>query len=445
MQVYELLLMPIYSALLLIVGILLRETRYKFSTNKQYLLPALAIKLAGAMLFAGIYQFYYGGGDTLEYFRGGSILRQALLENPALSIKLFFTQPGEADYSNKVVAEQIGGYYGSPTTLAVVRFAAAFNIFAFDSFWLTTLLFAGFSFWGIWAMYRTFVALYPKLEREMAIAVLFMPSVIFWGSGIMKDTLAITALGWLIYLGYTIFTHKNILVRFLSLFPAIGCLLLIATIKAYILAALAVALAYFLPKSLFALFKPGTTRLVAKISFWLFTGLLTYIFKGFLLQILQKATLQFIRMAMDFQGWHGFLAEKLSRSSGYSLGHIDFTPVGIARQIIPSIIVTLFRPYLYEVRNPVMLLTAIESTFILCFTIYVLYKTRLIATQKIIAGNAIIGFFLIFSLIFAFAVGFTSYNFGALARYKIPCLPFYVGALFMILHEYNKKYRPIAP
>ena len=46
-------------------------------------------------------------------------------------------------------------------------------------------------------------------------------------------------------------------------------------------------------------------------------------------------------------------------------------------------------------------------------------------------------FFLIFSLIFAFAVGITSYNFGALSRYKIPCLPFY-GAFLMILLNQSK-------
>ena len=32
-------------------------------------------------------------------------------------------------------------------------------------------------------------------------------------------------------------------------------------------------------------------------------------------------------------------------------------------------------------------------------------------------------FCMVFTLVFAFAVGFTSYNFGALVRYKIPCLP----------------------
>jgi hypothetical protein len=54
-----------------------------------------------------------------------------------------------------------------------------------------------------------------------------------------------------------------------------------------------------------------------------------------------------------------------------------------------------------------------------------------------IAKDPNLSFFLVFSLIFAFAVGVSSYNFGALSRYKIPCLPFY--AAFLIILYYDDK------
>ncbi|HRA12632.1 MAG TPA: hypothetical protein PKX31_13225, partial [Chitinophagaceae bacterium] len=47
-------------------------------------------------------------------------------------------------------------------------------------------------------------------------------------------------------------------------------------------------------------------------------------------------------------------------------------------------------------------------------------------------------FCLVFTLIFAFAVGISSYNFGTLSRYKIPCLPFYAVALIVIFYK-NKR------
>ena len=44
---------------------------------------------------------------------------------------------------------------------------------------------------------------------------------------------------------------------------------------------------------------------------------------------------------------------------------------------------------------------------------------------------------LIFSLVFAFAVGLSAYNFGALARFKIPALPFYFIALIILMDRAN--------
>jgi hypothetical protein len=51
-------------------------------------------------------------------------------------------------------------------------------------------------------------------------------------------------------------------------------------------------------------------------------------------------------------------------------------------------------------------------------------------------------FCLVFSIIFAFAVGISSYNFGALSRYKIPCLPFYAAALVILLYNQSSTAIP---
>jgi hypothetical protein len=58
--------------------------------------------------------------------------------------------------------------------------------------------------------------------------------------------------------------------------------------------------------------------------------------------------------------------------------------------------------------------------------------------------NPEVFFALLFSIIFAFAVGFTSFNFGALVRYKIPCIPFFVMALYMLRH-YGTKSKESVP
>jgi hypothetical protein len=50
-----------------------------------------------------------------------------------------------------------------------------------------------------------------------------------------------------------------------------------------------------------------------------------------------------------------------------------------------------------------------------------------------------LSFSLAFSIIFAFAVGISSYNFGALSRYKIPCLPFYAASLIILYYNVQTR------
>ncbi|MBL0145287.1 MAG: hypothetical protein IPP48_05575 [Chitinophagaceae bacterium] len=45
---------------------------------------------------------------------------------------------------------------------------------------------------------------------------------------------------------------------------------------------------------------------------------------------------------------------------------------------------------------------------------------------------------LLFSLLFALFVGVTTSNFGSLVRYKIPCMPFYVIAMYIIYDRGQK-------
>lgn len=98
---------------------------------------------------------------------------------------------------------------------------------------------------------------------------------------------------------------------------------------------------------------------------------------------------------------------------------------------------TFFRPYLWEARNPVVMLGAIESSIFLALFIFILYKLKwhLFTPLK---GKYLLSGLVIFIIIFGFAVGFTSYNFGALGRYKIPIMSPFSMILIYIIIKTNK-------
>lgn len=136
--------------------------------------------------------------------------------------------------------------------------------------------------------------------------------------------------------------------------------------------------------------------------------------------------------AYDIRYWSGREA-----GSGYSLGELDGSFGSMVKLAPQAINVSLFRPYLWEVKNPLMLLSALEATFFLFFTLYVLAKKRLRFFQALADPNIIFAY--TFSLSFAFAVGVSTFNFGTLARYKIPLLPFFATALILTYNHLNNE------
>src|SRR5690606_9434853 len=123
--------------------------------------------------------------------------------------------------------------------------------------------------------------------------------------------------------------------------------------------------------------------------------------------------------------------------SRYILGELDGTLEGMLRLAPQAINVSLYRPYLWEVNNPLMLLAALESFALLMVTLYVLARSRLRTFRYLGHPDAL--FCLAFALIFAFAVGVSTYNFGTLSRYKIPLMPYFLVGIGLIYYYSNKE------
>ncbi len=119
----------------------------------------------------------------------------------------------------------------------------------------------------------------------------------------------------------------------------------------------------------------------------------------------------------------------------YDLEPIDPSIGGMLKKFPLAVNVSLFRPYLWETRKVMQLLNALEATLFLWVTIKILIVIGPKKAWRSIVSDPTIQFCLIFAIVFAFAVGLSSGNFGALSRYRIPCLPFYAMALMLIYYN----------
>jgi hypothetical protein len=125
----------------------------------------------------------------------------------------------------------------------------------------------------------------------------------------------------------------------------------------------------------------------------------------------------------------------IARQTGGSDSHFSINTSNPFLMVFGGITATFYRPFLWEVNSPIALLSAAESSIFLFLTILFIYKRGINKFFSIPFSDPRMLMCFIFAFVFAVAVGISSANFGALSRYKIPSMPFY---LMMILLMYKK-------
>ncbi len=292
----------------------------------------------------------------------------------------------------------------------------------------TTVIFSLFSFIGTWYLYRSIIYFEPVLYKYIGYAVFYMPSVVFWGGGIMKDTVCISALGLVLFCLVNAVVQYKLQYLFLGIF--FGWVIL--SLKAYIIVCLAATSLLFIYWEKKEKIKNIIVKVVAAPIMLIMIIGIGYYFVPMLLDSTSKYKTDDLNKRVEgFQSWHTTLAQR--GGSGYSLGHVELTPVGMFKKFPAAVNVSLFRPYLWEVKNVVNLIAGFESALFMWFTLYLLFTKRFMLLKLLNVPH--LKFFLMFSVIFAFIVGFTSYNFGALVRFKIPLLPFYATVLISVYYR----------
>ena len=424
----DLLLAPVF---ILIIYLLAKKhvASKKSVLYEKYFIMALMLRLASAIVMALVYQYYYNGGDTFTYFSFAQAMREVFNADKSAFFKIAFDLKDNAFLAVYYLGED-SAFFFNPSSNLTIWITVFFSYLFFNTYILISFAFSIFCFYGCWKIFMLFCNIYPHLAKEFAIACLFLPSVCFWGTGILKDPICLGALGALTYHIYKLFFEKTKV--FKRILVIIFFFLLLKVIKVYIILSFMPAYSFWIIfrykdtiKSQFikSLMSPFLFIISATIGLFVFIKIAQYSER--------YAFDNLARTAKDTQNWI-FLSSQVQEGSGYSLLVVSYTPMGMLKVFPKAVNVALFRPYLWEARKPILIPAALEGLISLFFTMRLLYKCGFIRFTKLIIGNPEVQFCLIFSIIFAFSVGFTSYNFGSLVRYKIPLMPFYYIALFIL-------------
>ena len=430
----------VYLGIIYLIANGLKSQQQKKGLDSQYFIGGLTAKLIGVTAFCLVYGLYYGGGDTVNYYLGSVALVNLMTED----FDAFYSIVFENDLSgqNWFSFNQETGFpphymWRDSGTFAVSRYSTLSCLLGAKSFYVTSLLTASFSYIGMWKLYRLFTFNYPNAKKALGICILFMPSLLFWGSGIMKDSYVLGATCWFSYNFYYVFIkRKKILINALLVIFNIS---IIMALKPYVILSILPGALLWLNN---AYLKQVSSSFV-KIMIMPILGVII-LAGGFLLYSNMSGLMgdygnidQAVEKAKVIQ--QDLLREEQYGRNNYNLGEIDGTIAGMSSIAPVAIFTALYRPLFFEIGSPMMIISAFENTILLLLTLILILKTNPRKMIRIIISQPLILYSIFFSLLLAFGVGMASTNFGALSRYKIPFIPYYFSAIYLIYYLNQQK------
>jgi hypothetical protein len=441
---FEWVMLGIYMLVIMGVSFYIQITHIKRDRIYRYYTSAVFAKVISAVAFCLIYIYYYKGGDTVSYFETSRALLNLGMKNPGNFLKEIVQTPSVPNY---FLFDRVTGYpwsymFYDHQTWFVAKLLTPILVVSFKSYLVSTVMLSWLSFIGTWKLFKLLVRYYPNLEGRMAFCMLFVPSVLFWGSGILKDTITFAAVCWIIIGIDGVFISK--IKRLRNLFILILSTWVLLSIKPYILISLLPGAFVWILYNRISKARSKFLKYSAIPLIYLSSFLIVYIMLSAFGDRLGKFSVP--KMLVTASITQKDLKQDYYHGSSFDIGDYDPTITGMLSKVPAAITVGLFRPFLWEARNPVMIASGLEnfSFLLLAIGVVVGFFFKMKKFFKIILENPFLIFLLSYTIFFSLLVGLSTSNFGALVRFKIPFLPFFVCALvlmnyFLWSRKYNGK------
>ena len=158
-----------------------------------------------------IYLFYYSANDTWLFFEDAQRLSTIARTDFTSYIKLLF------DFNDELNSGLVTQDFRS---LIFIKILSVFCFLSSDNYWVCTGYFSLISFAASWFLYQKVIEHFPNSTPGAALSFLLLPSVVFWSSGIEKETLTLASLNFLAGIFLQVILDKKIdkLVLLIALF-----------------------------------------------------------------------------------------------------------------------------------------------------------------------------------------------------------------------------------
>ncbi|MBI4647470.1 MAG: hypothetical protein HY738_13000 [Bacteroidia bacterium] len=440
------LLLPVYCIILIFIASRIKLKVLNDAYEKKYFIPGLLVKIIGGIGLCLIYTYYYHEGDTSMYYGYSVAIAKLLFKDPVTFFSILFL-PARYDYYCALVdtGDPFLEYYlfYNTQSFIIAKYTTLFAFLGMFRYILMTIVLASISYIGIWKIFRLFISQIEGTKSALVFSFLFIPSVAFWGSGILKDTYTYSATCWFIYCSYNLLISKRRI--FWNSTGLIICGYLLLSVRPFMLYIVLLGIIIMLIHYYFFTIKSARLRTALTPVILIVFGGGGILLLSYLGSIAGKEYSSLDKLLEKAYVTQQDLKQEYYCGNSFDIGNFEPTIPSVLSFAPQAVIAGLFRPFIWEARNPVMVVSALENTLLLLLTLYVilvslitLVKNGLKFMLRNLFDNSLVVFSLVYAIPYAFMIGLSTANFGALVRYKIPLIPFFLASLFVIIHRYNK-------
>jgi hypothetical protein len=435
------------------------------------------LKVAAGMALWGIYTYYYtdrSTADIYKYFDDAMVMHSALPHHPADFVHMLTGLGGDPDHLQRTYFDNMGHWYrpyGSSATNdthTIIRFNALVRLVSMGHYPVHSAIMNLLSVMGLVCMVRFLAHSVSGRAKWVFAAVMLMPGVLFWGSGVLKEGLLFLGIGLLLRAcAFLVYQDGNRRTAWLLL-PAAAVLLTVKSYALIILPAL-IAMIPLLRMSVSAMW-----ALYGVVALLLVTGPsvpgLPDVWQRLAIKqaeftrlahggtYLQRITPSHIDTVYVASAHHDSIlagpgrfhvpvsvpmfplvrvtvdssvnvphmsSERFNLLLDYGrtgsrirIPHIDGTVIGTLRAAPTALVNALLRPWPWQADSPFLVLALIENLLLLgLFLLPIVFPSRPFDV-------CVVSLCLIFSLGILILTGLVTPVVGAIVRYKVPALPF---------------------
>jgi hypothetical protein len=367
----------------------------KIRIGSTWIIFAFIAKIAAGIIYGYLYSHYYPQSDSWDYFSESLTDYYNLLHHPSA----FFSFQTNAGSITDFFSTQNNAFWSNAGDNIVIKILAILNLFSGGNYYVSSILFNLFSFTGLYLIYITCATKLTGNKLLIFLVIFFLPSNLFWGSGIAKEGLIAFFSGLLIYTANQIISSsaykvKNILLLIFSLFG----ILLMRTASA--LVCIPALTSWYISTKI-----KSRPYIIYALCYIIFIAL-------FFLSALFSYKLNLPLNLANKQ--HQFLL--LEGNSKLELTPLEPTFASYFSVLPQALNHIFFRPYFNEIETPFHLLTFTENLAILLIILVSILLAKKETLAKLVSPFPL--FCISFALTGYLLIGYTVPFSGAIIRYK---------------------------